>query len=203
MAKGTTGVTTKKGSLPVALDVPAKPTGTAPDVPPNFQPLDAGQVQALRKPTAEQSSQAPAVAAEITASTTYAADFGAKAIAPATFAADLSTAHAWAQEEARALRWYQYAHQMQGQAWHKALGETETFKKDYETGVHHDASIVERYPATTAFVGSRSSAAKRAAATRKGNKKAAPPAPAQSTTQAVTPAAPAAAPATPAAKTGS
>ena len=148
-------------------------------------------------------SQAPAVVVEISASTTYAADFGPKAIPPATFAADLGTAHAWQQEAARALRWYQYAHQMQGQAWNRLLGEHDTFKKDYDTALLHDATIVERYPATTAFVGSRSTAAKRAAATKKEKKKAAAPPPAQSTTQAVAPAAPAATAAAPAAKTGS
>ena len=167
MAKGKTGVTQKKGTLPVALDVPVKPAGTAPDVPPNFQPLDAAQTQGLRKPTAEQVSQAPAVVVEISASTTYAADFGPKAIPPATFAADSGTAHAWQQEAARALRWYQYAHQMQGQAWNRLLGEHDTFEKDYDTALLHDATIAERYPATTVFVGSRSTAAKRAAATRR------------------------------------
>ncbi len=189
MATGKAGVTQKQGPMPVPLDVPAKPTGTVPDVPANFQPLDAAQVKRLRKPTSEQTSHVAAMAAEITGSTTYVADFSAKAIAPATYAADLTTASAWETEEARALRYYQYAHNMAGQAWDKVLGETETFKKDYETGEHHDATVAERYPATTAFIGSRSSAAKRGAATKQEKKKAAAKPAAQTTTPAAAPAA--------------
>jgi hypothetical protein len=165
--------TAKRGPVPIPSPVLAKPAASAPDVPANFQPLDATQTRVLRKPTAQQVSAAPAVATEITGSTTYSTDFGSKAVTASTYSADLTTASAWSVEAARAQRWSLYARQMAGLAWNQVLGETETFKIDYTTAAHHDGTIAERYPATTSFVGTRSASAQRGAKTKKEKKKAA------------------------------
>jgi hypothetical protein len=113
-----------------------------------------------------------AVANEIHGTTTYADDFGKKAIPQATLHAQLASAAAWSAEAARAARWAAYASNMAGLSWNTVLGSFDSFGKDFDTATHHDATIAERYPSLTAFRGARSAAAKRAAVTRKGKKQA-------------------------------
>ncbi|MFT3767797.1 MAG: hypothetical protein QM820_20265 [Minicystis sp.] len=160
----------KKSPVPLPLDVPAAPAGSAPDVPADFQVLTQPQVRQLRKPTADQSKNAAAVAGEIKTAVAYTNDFGQKAIPQDALHTQMTTAAAWSTEAARAQRWAAYASNMASLSWNRVLGSLDTFAKDFDTAMHHDATIAERYPSLTAFRGARSAASKRAAATRREQK---------------------------------
>ncbi len=169
MATKKTSSVSKQGPKPVALQVPVTTPGTVPDTPANYQKLSGDQLRTLRRPTPEQARSMGVVSTEVGASNTYEDDFGKKApkIQP-----NLKTAAAWMTESERARRWADYSEDMAHLAADQVLGDQETFKLDYATAVHHDATIGERYPALAAFVSSRTVQAQRAAATRKKNIKA-------------------------------
>ena len=156
----------KSGNKPVALDVPAAPASTAPDVPANYKKLDKSQTSSLRKPTAQQASSTGAVATEVGGSTTFEDDFGKKAPKLGT---SFKTAAAWKAESERARLWADYSEDMSHLAHDKALSDHENFKTDYAAGLRHDPSIAVRYPVLTSFTTARSLASRRGAVTRKKN----------------------------------
>jgi hypothetical protein len=186
---------TKKKSAGTAPAVPPAPTAgpsaSAPDVTANFQSLSQSQVRALKKRTEAQAQGAAAAANEVSASKTYVADFGPKAIPQATFAAQLTVAAAWETEHARATAWLAFVTMQRLLAWNATLGSVEIFNQDAKVAALHDPSIPARYPATRALTTSRRAAAERAVATKKNNKKKAAAAPAAAPAPAA-PAAPAA-----------
>jgi hypothetical protein len=157
----------------MVMQVLETPTASAPDTPEHFTPISLGAARRLLKSTSTQVTEAPQMAREISASRTYATDFGSRAPAATALANKLKLASAWSTEAARAERWAHYAQSQALLAWDAALQDTRTLKEEFDLAVKHDAALPERYPSTTAFLKARREAAARGVRTRKAKKKSA------------------------------
>jgi hypothetical protein len=150
------------------IKVVLAPTAQAPSAPVGWAP--GGRPK--RNATEQQVRDASDVARELTETKRYVADFTNRAPSAADLAARLLVAQAWSNEAAAAEAWRLYANDQRDRAWDLAFVLVKKFQKEFVAADEHDLSVAERYPQTKAFLGVRSKAAQKGAATRAKKKKA-------------------------------
>jgi hypothetical protein len=166
----TTQTSTESVALPLANPPPAV---GAPATPPGWKKSKWIKPREGLRPTATQADAVAPAAAELQASTTYVADFGANAPSAAALAHDLSTASQWREEWSKTRDWLAYCSE-QRRLWEDAsLAGVATLKPAYDYAVSRDPTVAKRYPSTKRLVAARSEVSTRAAARRKANEKAA------------------------------
>ncbi len=137
------------------------------------------------RPTRGQLTDAPAAAAELAGSASFAHDFGAH-VAPAdVLAENLVRSAAWTAAHEAASAWADHVGAGTRAAWGMTLKQLEKFRTAFDLAVADDPEIAKRYRHTVRFLGSRSESALRAAATRA--KKRAAKAKAVAATEAIAP----------------
>jgi hypothetical protein len=146
------------------------PSPGAPSTPKGFVALKKKEASSLKKLTEAQLAEADAVASELTASTTYEADFGGDAPAAATVAAALQRASAWSTESDAADAYATYAKAQKQEAENTASGVIKSLKNEFDHAVGNHPEIAKRYKLTTSFLGARKAAADRASETKAKNK---------------------------------
>jgi hypothetical protein len=160
----------------VRSGVSSPPAQGAPAAPAGFTPLDRTTVQRLNKMTAAQLASTQAVASELMGSKTYEDDFGKDSPDVNGVVAVLGVASAWATEAARAKRWSEYAGTQRELAADAAMLLMNGLGVEVQHALAKHPELADAYPQLVAFVGARSAAGKKGAATRKAKKKAAAPA---------------------------
>lgn len=160
----------KSPAAPGPTLVAPPPSPGAPSTPKGFVPLTKAQATRLTKLTETQLAEADGVASELTASKTYAADFGDDAPAAADVAAAIVRASAWSTESDAADAYAAYAKAQKQLAESTASGLVKALKGEFDHAVGNHPEIAKRYKLTTTFLGTRTAAATRGAATKAKNK---------------------------------
>jgi hypothetical protein len=183
---------TPPGDLPPAVGAPAPRAGWEPS------PKKKGSPKGLR-PKGVQATNAPAVAKELTQSTTYVADFGTRAPAAAQVAFVVTNAAKWRDTWEGARRFFVYAAEQRAVWENEALAQMDALKPAFEYAASRESAVAEKYAATSKYLGATNAIAERAATVRKAKAKAetkeaagataassgvAPPAPAAATPEA-------------------
>jgi hypothetical protein len=156
---------TPPGDLPPAVGAPATPADWVP------APRKKRGARGLR-PKAVQVTNAEAAAKEITASTTYVADFGSRAPAAPQVAFVVTNAVKWRDTWQAAKKFFAYASEQRATWENDALAQMDALKPAFTYAASRDGTIAEKYSATSKFLGATNAIASRAATSRKAKAKA-------------------------------
>ena len=178
----------------VVGSVAAPPTAPVPTAPVGFDPTTMTVPRGGGRAPSVIASSGANVATELTASPTFAEDFGTK-IPAVGIASALTNAGGWRQVRNASTTWLDYVKYGDAQAFEVVQRELERFRKVYVAAVAIDASVPARYPNLDALFKAMSAPAKRSASTRKQKKAQAETASAAHATASAAPATPAAPPA--------
>jgi hypothetical protein len=147
------------------------PTTGAPATPTDFVPSKGARGARVQPPQGVIKAAAGA-AKEIADSTTYAADFGSSAPAPATVAANIAFASAWSGQYMTAEAWYLYVKEQTRLAWLQANPQLDELGPVFAYARTHNDAIDTQYASTAKLFDARSEPAVKGAAV-KASKKAA------------------------------
>jgi hypothetical protein len=115
----------------------------------------------------DQVANTAAAARELSSSTTFAEDFGARAPSQAVMDFLLSNAATWRSIWDGASQFVTYSSE-QRTAWEAAAqAEMDSFRPAFELALSTEPALAKKYPATAKYLGAKSVIAKRAAGTRK------------------------------------
>jgi hypothetical protein len=149
------------------------PKQGAPQPPLGFAPAPKGQRRPGALPTTQQVRDAADVARELTTSSSYGSDFGARVPSAKTIGTALTLAKGWSDQLAAVLAWESYVRSQYDAAWRAALGFMKQLSPEFKLAAQHDPAVSTTYPQTKDFLGVRQAAATRGAQTRAQKKKAA------------------------------
>jgi hypothetical protein len=158
---GTAPPTTPPGDLPPAARAPSTPADWKASA-----VKGRGKTRGQRV-TKEQAENATAAAGELSGSTTFADDFGARAPSPLVMGFLLSNAATWRTIWDGANQFVTYSSEQRA-AWEAAAqSELDSFRPAFELALSTEPALAKKYPATAKYLGAKSVIAKRAAGTRK------------------------------------
>lgn len=154
-----------------ALTADPLPHGEAPSPPEGYLPRKLGSMFRGSRPAHVQVGLAPLVANELRASQRYDAQFGVGAPDKERVADGLMVAAGWSHQLVKAKAWMEYVRVQEALAWKHATVESEALREPFVIVAARDRKAASEYPATAQYFGVAKARGKRAAATKRSERR--------------------------------
>lgn len=154
---------------PVVAGIADPPAQDAPAVPSGYDPTRMTLGRGRSKVNVALVAHAAAVAKEITASTTFADDFGPR-LSPTEISASMVRAVGWRSSLTKARAWEAYLTYGDSKAWEVTLVDVHRLRLAWDYLLKLDPNAAQRYPQLAALFTAVSAPATKAGKTRKANR---------------------------------